>query len=62
MQRPETTQMRRKNRKKILAAKYVAAGCEPRIARQNDMASGLFRPCDNSLFTRHCKEWCFNAS
>ena len=34
MQQPETTQMRRKNRKKILAAKYVAAGCESRIAKQ----------------------------
>ena len=24
--------------------------------RKTDLAFGLFRPCDNSLFTRHCKE------
>ena len=52
MQQPETTQMRRKNRKKILAAKYVAAGCEPRTARESENIFS-FRPCDNSLFTRH---------
>ena len=50
MQKPETTQMR--HHKNTSSIKYVAAGCEPRTARESENIFS-FRPCDNSLFTRH---------